>query len=1106
LFEVQVFNTYLANGRNPAMLSPRWFSVCVLLGLAIASTASGREWHRADGSKCCDGKLLAVENGQAKLLADSGETLLIPLEDLSLEDAGFVQLALQQKALLTTERVSVPLAQPVEPQADAKKTPSAGTASQPDSSDMAFPLTNPDSTTWQVRPDPAVNPWRGPADPELVAKVPVFSRQGFALPSNPSPFVAISSAAGDYNIWDLWDLRDGMRRGVARGVPRQGTDSTPAISANGKYLAVMPQRASDMVEIWSFESGKRVSFVDQLDRSFNSELLEFVVDDGVLLHLGRGKLAVYDATTGKLRCNLPNGYFDTSSSQFAISPGGHYVAITQSGSERVGLIDTRNGAVAADLLLPQFDTNRWAWDAVAFSADGSRVMLLLHLSRRYRLVVWNVRDGTRTMNIQLSAEAWKRLTSSYRRRSSQWLPIIDTPRLGGVLLKGNLLVDAETGSAVWGYLPGHSPTTQPIHRLIGESQMLELQEVKNGLKLVASPIPIDEIRRSRAIVAAGGSTQDINLPPLTQANLEQIERRQVIESSLEAKYEPAGPTPTADVKPYLTFVLTSASDPPLNFRSNMRSLAFSDRQHALCAILAERSARAGQDGSPWFLDIYSLATGERKNRLKLPLAASLLDLSPDGARALVASTDDGRIDVWNGESGEHQLGFRPGGLREPPPTVAQQYTDGFPIAFFVGNEQILTTLMTGEIVLWSMDGLRPLYSRASLPGATLAIDASRRYFLAQDERGLNLCLVDTGRSVASIKGDHIPAGSIFSTAAFRENGEEVAILLQAREGSHLVIWKIGDDKFPCEMQFPYHARQVAWSGDDVLLGEIRPTPQSIASSMNMASSARRGAGGAEYERRSTQPTDFRRVNFPQMVVRVRPEEQRVIWTYQADKWQLAEQTFDQRAWLMQRKTGTYVLAISPGRSAIERQVIAERPPRQLAKVAGESIALGLDVAPLPATISRAEQRREEIRTSLTASLTKRLAEYTLHAATAPPNRLRVSLVERGIGDLISADGKTSLSSSGELFRFSRGDGNGILARLELLPDNEEPIWFAEAWFSIDPRAGGGTATEPNLQALVPWERAINWIEKEPLPSTLLDATRFTGLGSSELVPVAADNQ
>ena len=82
------------------------------------------------------------------------------------------------------------------------------------------------------------------------------------------------------------------------------------------------------------------------------------------------------------------------------------------------------------------------------------------------------------------------------------------------------------------------------------------------------------------------------------------------------------------------------------------------------------------------------------------------------------------------------------------------------------------------------------------------------------------------------------------------------------------------------------------------------------------------------------------------------------------------------------------------------------------------------------------------------------------------------------------------------------DSLGVLARLEIrdrdASENDDPLWLVEAWFAYERMIPPGAGVESSVQLLVPWERAIDWLDGQALPDSLIDPKQFQSLGYSEL--------
>jgi hypothetical protein len=203
----------------------------------------------------------------------------------------------------------------------------------------------------------------------------------------------------------------------------------------------------------------------------------------------------------------------------------------------------------------------------------------------------------------------------------------------------------------------------------------------------------------------------------------------------------------------------------------------------------------------------------------------------------------------------------------------------------------------------------------------------------------------------------------------------------------------------------------------------------------------------------------------------------------------------------------------PDRKPDEARAIKQPSNHTVTELKGENITIKVDVAQLPEVIARADQRRDEFRTSLEASLKNRLSRYTLKLTADKPVELRATIKECPARDLLASDGKTPVfnrNTAPSAYPIApRGpESLGVLARIELRAkrgsegSDADPLWLSEAWFYEDSSRSAATDRQSEQQMLVPWERAVRWLDERHLPDNTLGPAQFKAIGSTELPPPA----
>ena len=231
---------------------------------------------------------------------------------------------------------------------------------------------------------------------------------------------------------------------------------------------------------------------------------------------------------------------------------------------------------------------------------------------------------------------------------------------------------------------------------------------------------------------------------------------------------------------------------------------FSDPAVANVVIASRHEAGRGE----WRTRLwrFDLTTGELLCRAGLPDRARLLDVSPDGTRALVRFTNglaptrrpastQSRLDIYDlsDEEGRHVLGWRPGagdGEAADPPLDAA----------FVTEELVVSLIDGGELAVWDLaqqaalkrietDSAGPLLLTPGRQGALVFLGSTFGLFdtATLDFRGM----LEAPRPTLA----HCPL------AACSPDGTQLAAVLQ-RPAQELLVWDLASGEQSVEIPAP----------------------------------------------------------------------------------------------------------------------------------------------------------------------------------------------------------------------------------------------------------------------------------------------------------------
>lgn len=457
---------------------------CLLAGVTIllSNAAAARQWTSRSGSDQVEAELVAADDNVVVLKrASDGKLLTVPLAQLSLADVEYVRRTRLCGA-------------PAQPPASTDPTGSAAAGKQ-DTRSAEPPRAVAGQTGWQVAPDPFPPAWSLPAGQALsVALPPRFANDDVLLSVNRSPFVLLTVEKPEPER-QLWDLRKGAPAGRIRADLSGMTKL--AVSPDGQLLAVSSVQALGKLDLWSFQTGKRVRQIDLGAPYASIQGLDFAGNERLVGALPAEKgFVIWDVRNGGQMARI-EVYPVPLQTGYALSPGGHYLAAGL--RDRIQFFDLRNGVVAGTLATPTTADGRpTAVQTMDFSADGQEFAVLGQRGLQQLLCCWSLQDGQVVAEHPLDRKFRipPVLATAGRTVTIDWLP-----PARGWLVGGQWLVDRTTGQPVPISADTAAPVLAPLRRVLDEHRMLVVSSTPSARQLAVVPIPWDAIAERQKLAA-----------------------------------------------------------------------------------------------------------------------------------------------------------------------------------------------------------------------------------------------------------------------------------------------------------------------------------------------------------------------------------------------------------------------------------------------------------------------------------------------------------------------------------------------------------------------------------------------------------------------------
>ena len=309
-------------------------------------------------------------------------------------------------------------------------------------------------------------------------------------PAVPGPWMVVALELDGFNVLQQYALAP-LRKAESLQLTMEG-NARYALSPGGDLVIRTAKRPREAIEFWSFKQQHRLRAIET--KVAGIDLVGFISRTQFLVRPvragdGAGVLEVWDALSGSKLREFPVPAYDARNPYTpiatAISPDGKLLAIVtdKDGPPRVAFFDLPLGRRRGETPLAGLAKGAVCAPAgVAFSPDGTRVVLACDLAKGSRVVAWAAATGRQLVSHDYPDGLRPLMTdeANYSRRVLDWLG--NGPTL---LVYGVGFLDLESGKPIGklaetGVKGQHVIDRTTVHLIYQTPDKKELGVVKLG--------------------------------------------------------------------------------------------------------------------------------------------------------------------------------------------------------------------------------------------------------------------------------------------------------------------------------------------------------------------------------------------------------------------------------------------------------------------------------------------------------------------------------------------------------------------------------------------------------------------------------------------------
>jgi WD40 repeat protein len=628
-------------------------------------------------------------------------------------------------------------------------------------------------------------------------------------PTSFSPYLAVPSSRG-YDVYD-------MRTGSIRARTKVGFDhfAKSALSPGAKYFATT---------VGTFGKGGFGIYDIKEKKDLGSVQIEDVQDimfasDEKILILTENELSLYETSTG-VKLDALSLSRDRDS-KTTLSPGGRYLAnfsipFGLDSQVTVAVYDLEQMTIAGDIRVPKGGGPIAKARGIAFSPDGEQLAALITDHDKARMLIWDVASGQKLDDFEIKEEFDRlqeagRSSAWYGKNDLAWFP--DKNRL---LMMDYGIVDRHVGELVF-ILPAQNGSSS-FRWPASATQLVGITGSSRSPSLESVDLPVETFDQAREAIEKGGLAIDAVLPPITNIKTNNVVSPQSRGTGWSVTADPA-PRPMEKLIPKtLEFKL------PKN-EGYFSQFFLSDAAAGKAVIARKTSAnRWRHHGEPivfqaW-LDIYDLSRGKQLGELELPYPCDAIAFSPSGKHVVTRDAEyQERLDIWNPDSQQHVLGFRPhvdlretsGGDKGLSDYGEWIRTDiSVKAARFLDDEHMVTLSGEDRLRGWKLPECSLIYEidDIGVPG----ISPGGKLLAAHENDRVMIHDAHTGEILGQLT-----APGKMTSAAFHPNGRLLAVTVSREADYFLFLWDIETGKQMTSFPLPMPANQIRFAHENYVL-------------------------------------------------------------------------------------------------------------------------------------------------------------------------------------------------------------------------------------------------------------------------------------------------